>query len=80
MLKRSGYDFEYSYLENGHKIRKSLAKKKIYIPTLWPNVLSDTSKESIDYKYLANILPIPCDQRYGTDDMRYIINSLKKHC
>lgn len=69
--------FTYSfYVENGIEIRKTLAQKKIYISTLWPNVINVTEENSVEYKYAANILPLPCDQRYKLDDMRYIINSI----
>lgn len=66
------------YVKNGIEIRKTLAQKNIYIPTLWPNVINGTSEESIEYKYAANILPLPCDQRYGIEDMKYVIEELKK--
>ena len=61
------------YAENGFEVRKRLAKKRIYIPTLWPNVLEETSEGSLEYDYAANILPLPCDQRYGVDDMEDVI-------
>ena len=61
------------YVENGIEIRKKLAEKKIYIPTLWPNVLKENNEDSIEYDYAANILPLPCDQRYGLDDMDKIV-------
>jgi hypothetical protein len=64
------------YLENGVEIRKNLAANKIYIPTLWPNVLEDTFKGSLEYDYAANILPLPCDQRYGISDMEYVVKEL----
>jgi len=66
------------YMENGIDIRKALAQKKIYIPILWPNVLADTPEESIEYKYVKNILPLPCDQRYGIKDMKYLVEELRK--
>lgn len=62
------------YLENGMKIKKELAEKNIYIPTLWPNVLEMTN--SIEKDYAENILPIPCDQRYKINDMKKIIKNL----
>ena len=65
------------YTENGIEIRKRLAEKKIYVPTLWPNVLNENNKNSIEYNYAANILPIPCDQRYDVTDMKYLIEGLK---
>jgi len=66
------------YLENGIEIRKALAQKKIYIPILWPNVLVDTPEDWIEHDYAANILPLPCDQRYSIDDMKYLVEELRK--
>lgn len=66
------------YIENGIAIRKELAEKKIYIPTLWPNVLSNTQLDSIEYDYAANILPLPCDQRYGIEDMKCMVSRIRK--
>ena len=66
------------YSENGIEIRKKLARKKIYIPTLWPNVLEDMSKDSIEYDYAADILLLPCDQRYGKNDMKYMLEEIYK--
>lgn len=67
------------YLENidVENLKKKLAEQKIYIPTLWPNVIKENLEESIEYKYAKNILPIPCDQRYREDDMKCIINILE---
>ncbi|WP_107942071.1 hypothetical protein [Metasolibacillus fluoroglycofenilyticus] len=65
------------YIENGIEIRKELAKKKIYIPTLWPNVLKDIGENRIEYKYVANILPLPCDQRYNVENMKNLVKELK---
>ena len=64
------------YAENGYNIRKKLIEKRIYIPMLWPNVLRDCPKESIEYDYAANILPLPCDQRYGLREMNKIIDNI----
>ena len=36
-------------------------------------------ENSIEYKYAANILPLPCDQRYGIEDMKYIVNQLLQY-
>ena len=60
-------------VKNGAKIRNKLQEKKIYIPTLWPNVLNDCSPASLEYHYAADVLPIPVDQRYGIDDMKYLV-------
>ena len=65
------------YLDNVEGIRENLAKNKIYIPILWPNVLRENVEESIEYKYAKNILPIPCDQRYNILELENIIKKLK---
>lgn len=65
------------FLEDGLKIRNILAKRGIYIPTLWPNVLNNV-RDSMEYCYAANILPLPCDQRYGLEDMGYICANLEE--
>lgn len=65
------------YVKNGIDIRKKLIDKRIYIPTLWPNVLQNNSADTIEYDYAANILPLPCDQRYTQKDMDLIVKELK---
>ena len=65
-------------IQNGSEIRKALQKEKIYIPTLWPNVLKECPADSLEYHYAADILPIPIDQRYGKEDMKRITEMVKK--
>jgi len=59
------------YCENGMEIKRILASKKIYVPTLWPNVLA--YEETLEKTFAENILPIPCDQRYTINDMKALI-------
>ena len=59
------------YLENGSEIRKKLQEKNVYIPTLWPNVFDLCKENMLEYQYAKNILPIPCDQRYGMEEMGF---------
>lgn len=63
-------------LENGSEIRRKLQKEKIYIPALWPNVINDMAKESLEYRFANNILPLPCDQRYDRACILYIIRKI----
>lgn len=60
-------------IQNGAAVRKILQKEKIYIPTLWPNVLEDCTPNSLEYQFAANILLIPVDQRYGIRDMKRLV-------
>lgn len=62
------------YCKNGMELRRKMAELKIYIPTLWPNVLC--SDDLIAKDYAENILPLPCDQRYSCKNL----NNLLKIC
>ncbi len=64
------------YLENGGEIRRKLQAKKIFIPTLWPDVFEHCDESELEYDYTKNILPIPVDQRYDEEDMKYIIKAV----
>jgi len=66
------------YHENAVEIRKELAKKRIYITTLWAIVFDKVNPDSIEYKYAANIMPLPCDQRYDKEDMEKVAGFLKE--
>ena len=77
-LKIAEGAFAYPLLvDNAPELRKALQNNKIYIPTLWPNVLNEVEKETIEYKFVNNILPLPCDQRYNTEDIIYISECIK---
>ena len=53
-IKKPEGAFAYPYYtKNGISIRSKLAKKKIYIPTLWPNVLRENDMNSIEYDFAA---------------------------
>lgn len=65
-------------IQNGAAVRKELQKGKIYIPTLWPNVLEECPPDSLEYHYVTDILPIPVDQRYGIEDMKYLVEVIKQ--
>lgn len=60
------------YCENGIQVRKALAAKKIFVPTNWSNVIKNMPETSLEYQWAANILPLPCDQRYGKEEMLYM--------
>jgi hypothetical protein len=78
-LKLHPVDGAYAYpllLADGERIRQKMIKQKIYVPTLWPNVLVDHTAGSTARRLARNILPLPCDQRYGLWEMDAIINAV----
>lgn len=64
------------YIDNGEEIRRILQSKRIYVPILWPSVLKNCNREELEFDMAKNILPLPVDQRYGIEDMRYIIKNI----
>lgn len=68
------------YIENGGEIRRALVENHIYVPILWPNVLEQCRETETEYKMAQNILPLPCDQRYGEKEMNFICEFIKKVC
>ena len=63
------------YCENGADLRNKLVEKRIYVPTLWPNVLH--SIDRLAAEYAKNILPLPVDQRYDEKDLERVIDCIK---
>ena len=63
------------YSENAKALRELLARKKIYIPTLWPNVF-DFSGCELEKEFAEKILPLPIDQRYDMADMKTIVSEI----
>jgi hypothetical protein len=54
------------------KVRENLARKKVFCPIHWEtSFLNDPSSLS------AIILSIPCDARYGLDEMSFIVEIIK---
>lgn len=66
-------------LRDGIAMRKTLQEEKIYIPTLWPNVLEECLTDSLEYRLAADILPIPVDQRYDREDMKYLVEVINRY-
>lgn len=80
-LKLSDHPGTFMYplmLKNGAEIRKQLQQKKIYIPTLWPDVFDWCEENEEEYQMARNILPLPTDQRYGKEDMTMMLEEIKK--
>ena len=63
-------------VSDGERVKKELAASKIFIPTLWPNVLDSMPEDTVEFQMAKNILPLPCDQRYGIEEMAKICNEL----
>lgn len=76
-LKRTAGAFAYPLLvDNGPELRKKLIAEKIYVPALWPNVAETCAQGTTEHELAANILPLPCDHRYGPAEMDRICDMI----
>lgn len=72
--------FMYPFMvENAQIIKKKLLEYKIYIPTLWPNVVNELPHDWWEWRLANNVLPLPCDQRYGLEEMKFMTELLLKY-
>ena len=62
-------------MDDAARIRKHLINKKIYVPVLWPDY--DVGANDIEKSFINNILPLPIDQRYGREEMEYMIGEIQ---
>lgn len=60
------------YINNGNQLRNLMISHKVYIPTLWPNVKQSSNAQAMDFA--NNIVYIPIDQRYGDNEMNFILD------
>ena len=66
------------YVERREKIQEFMRRHDIFIPILWPipQQILITDKET--KKIYMDLLALPCDGRYDTDDMKYMCDVLKR--
>lgn len=60
-------------VDDGPTLKRRLIERGIFVPTLWPNVLEEAPEGSVAHRYARDIVPLPLDQRYGAEEMEYII-------
>jgi hypothetical protein len=63
----------YPFYSNILSLRNRLTKNKIYTAQYWPSVLNLVPEGSIEWRFTTNIIHLPIDQRYSTEDLDKII-------
>lgn len=67
----------YPYMISAQNLREHLIANRIFIARYWPNVLEWTKKDDFEYKLALQTQHLPIDQRYGKEEMIYIIQTIK---
>ena len=60
-------------------IRNCLIQEKVFTPTLWGQLLSDSYMGTIENKLTTNTVFLPVDQRYNSTDINEIIGITQKY-
>ena len=68
----------YPYLVPVEGLREKLIENKYFVARYWPNVLEWTKPDDIDYLMAFQMQPLPIDQRYGEEEMEFLINKIQK--
>lgn len=58
-------------------LRKRLIENNIFVAKYWPNVRQWCMPESLEYQLAQDTVYIPIDQRYGEEEMKLIIKTIK---
>lgn len=64
-------------MQTDRNLRKELIDNKVFVARYWPNV-EDTEGFEVEYDIAMNVIPIPCDQRYGMEEMNRITDIIKQ--
>lgn len=68
------------YAEDRDDLQKYLALRGVYAPTLWPVGTENADVLSQEERYIyEHILALPIDQRYGTQEMKRVVEVLDQY-
>lgn len=68
--------FAYPFLPAQPVQKDRLYRDSIFIPTLWADPLSRQQTSSTERDLIECLLPLPIDDRYDADDMKYLASKL----
>ena len=55
-------------------LKEYLISKGVFVPTYWPYVIKTCTPDMIEYDLASHLIALPIDQRYGLDEMKYILS------
>lgn len=63
----------FPYLTPDISLRTRFISLRIFVATYWPNVIAWNEQNSLENKFVEQLLPLPVDQRYDKTDMLSIV-------
>lgn len=69
----------YPFWNHRTDLHAALAARRIFVAKYWPNMRGATGgSEDLEYRLATECLALPCDQRYGTDTIDYVVSALRE--
>jgi hypothetical protein len=68
----------YPLLVKSESLRSKLISNKIFVATYWPEIFKEIDDGTWEFYLAKYLLPLPIDQRYGRNEMQFIINTVMK--
>lgn len=66
----------YPYWTDDPDLRQRLIARKVYVATYWSEVLRRDAASSAEKQLVTHLVPLPIDQRYGLDDMLFVLDAV----
>lgn len=66
----------YPFLTEKETLRQRLIENKVFVATYWPNVKEWCEFKDVEFRLAQNTVFLPVDQRYGENEMQYIVRLL----
>lgn len=73
-LDSIGCPMIYPFRTTARGLRNKLIDNGVFVARYWDEVKSIVSKDTVEYSLVEDLIPLPIDQRYGVEEMQYIIN------
>lgn len=77
-LEEDAVPMVYPFMVVNSGLREYLIQNKIFVARYWPNVFSWSPDNSLERHLTEMITPLPIDQRYCEEEMKIIIQLIKK--
>lgn len=77
-LESDAAPYCYPYLPKPHVDREALLSRSVFFPRLWADVIPRASEagRAWEVELAEHMLPLPIDQRYGREEMEYVLEML----
>jgi hypothetical protein len=69
--------YPFVYKKTG--LREYLISKEVYIASYWKEVSERCASNTYEYYLSTNLIPLPIDQRYNEEDMKYLLSLINAY-